>query len=196
MFQFPRGMMWNKNRVQSRFQGRINIASRTISHHPSVRFHDAVLVHKSRVSFRIFFRHNFNRREKSLQARFFYFGRLLRRVPRKESTGAYLQGSQAYPAHHPQVAAAFVPARRRAREFVDRFPLRHLSGQLAVRILQRTTKTFRSVSVLANINSLSLIQNSSRIIARIPQRLGQRKKILNRLFKEDVVLPERVVRIN
>ena len=57
-------------------------------------------------------------------------------------------------------------------------------------------KAANTVAVLADIAALGLVENVADVLGRVTQMLELGNKMSDRLLKEDIVFPERIVRIN
>ncbi len=78
MLEGPGVLVGNVHGVEANLHRRINVTAGAVADHPAVGFHDFVLVHQPAVRLRIFFRHDLNELEKSLQAGAFDLRGLLR----------------------------------------------------------------------------------------------------------------------
>jgi len=68
VLELPSGRVRNENGVQPGLQSGIDIAPRTVAHHPTMRFHDVVPVHQVAVRGGIFFRNNLYGLEMNLKS--------------------------------------------------------------------------------------------------------------------------------
>ena len=80
--------------------------------------------------------------------------------------------------------------------FRQRFAFGHLVGQFQVRFLERSSKTANPVAILPDIFALGFVQNVADVGASIAARLGKGNEIFDQFFEENIVFPERVVRID
>src|SRR5271155_2049684 len=198
MLQLPSGVMGNKDRVHPRAQRGINIAPRTISHHPGIRLHYFELVDDALVCRRVLFTDDFDRLEMRLQSGALHLRRLL---------GSFALGQQNQSMMPREISQRFRHSIqdmwRRVLHHADQLvnPLHHValgwvSGQLHVGIFERALEASHSIAMLPNIPPLRLIQNMPRIFARVTKRLHPRNEFLDGLLEENIVLPERIVSIN
>src|SRR5579885_1289109 len=68
--------------------------------------------------------------------------------------------------------------------------------ELQVGLFQRPAKTPRAVSILTDVLSFRLVQHMPDVRAREAVRLHQGDEVLDELLEENIVLPERVVRVD
>src|SRR6267154_472123 len=78
----------------------------------------------------------------------------------------------------------------------QRFAFRHLIRKLNVGLLQRASEAAHSITELADILALGFIEDVANVRAGVTVRFDDTDEILDQLFEEYVVFPQRVVRIN
>ena len=71
-------MVRDEYRIQTGLQGGVDVAARTVPHHPSVRLYDVVLVYQPRVGRGILLHDDFNGSEESLETGLFHLRGLFR----------------------------------------------------------------------------------------------------------------------
>ena len=198
MFQGPGVLVGDVDGVEADLHGRIDVAARAVADHPAVGFHDFVLVNESAIRFRVFFRNDFYKFKKSLQPRSLDFRCLFR---------GFALRKQNQPVPFGKIREGFRHAiqnfRRRPLQVDDaamnqrqRLAFGHLVRKFYVRLFERTPKAAHSIAVLPDILALRFIQDVANVSAGIAVRLDDADEILDQLLEEDVVFPERVVRVN
>src|SRR6266403_4913 len=198
VLQGPGVLMRDVHRIQPDLHGRVDVAARAVADHPAVSFHNLVLVNQAAVRLRIFLRHDLDGFKKSLQAGTLDFCGLLR---------GFALGEKNEPVPLGEIGESFRHAvqyfRRGALQINDaamnqrqRLALRHLLGELDVRLFEGAAEAAHAIAVLADILALGFVQNVANIGARVPAGFHDADEILDQLLKKYVVFPERVVRIN
>src|SRR5579862_1786258 len=71
-----------------------------------------------------------------------------------------------------------------------------IPSQLQICIFKRTPEAAHSVTMLADIAAFSLIEDVANVFARIAKMFELGDEVLDGLLKENIVFPERVIRVN
>src|SRR6202050_1873849 len=197
-FKLPGGRVRNEYRAQSGMKGGVDIAARAVAHHPAVRFHNFKLFDHAFVQAWVFFQHDFDGVEIRLQTGALDFCSLL---------GGLALGQQNQTMMFREVGKGFGDAienmwrsglefRSHSFDFLNQLALRSVPYKFQVCFFKRAAKAAHSVAVLADVPSFGFVQDVADIFAGITKMLELRNKVVDSLFKKNVVFPEGVVRID
>src|SRR5271170_3847536 len=148
LLERPCGRVWDKHSAQPGLQSGINVAPRTVPHHPTVRFDDLELLHHALVRTRILFQYDFDRVEVRLESRALHFARLLCGLALRQKYQAVMLR---------EIGKRFGHAIKNVRwrgfefdghplDFLNHFPARGVSREFQVCIFKRTAKTSHTIT--------------------------------------------------
>src|SRR5690242_5929239 len=198
VFPAPTRRMRNKRRIESSLQGGIDLLLRAAADQPRVGFDHMMLIDQILVNADVFIRHDLDGIKKTLQPGalhlcgffgLFAFGEENHAMAAREIGQRFR-----YPIEY---------AWRRVLElgdhrsyFLQSASLGQPAGKLHVTLLQRAREAAHAVAMLLNVVTLGLVQDVPRVGPGISEGLHQREKSLQGVFKENIALPERVVRVD
>src|ERR1700728_613477 len=197
-FQFPGSRMRNEHSAQAGMHSRVDVAARTVAHHPAMRFHDFELFDHAFVQAGIFFQHDFDGIEITPPAGTLHFGSLLGGLALGDHNQAMMLGqvSESFWRAFEYVRRCGFQFRCHSLDLFNKLALRRVTGKFQVSLFQRASEAAHAVTVLADIAALGLVQDVADIFARITKMFELGNEVVDGLLKENIVFPEGVVRVD